>query len=149
MNPLSLLLNPFVLILTIGLILVIVSTTVACRTKSPRIRAAFSVIGLISLLLPCWLLMAVFFPEWIDGRYRAYRNFYDDISPGMTREQVLASMEKSYPPGGPRKRPRVNADTPENLSFFMDPEGSREPNHEGIILHLSDGRVTRKIYSGD
>lgn len=141
--------NPLFLILAIALLLVIVSSVVASRTKSPGIRVAFSALGLISILLPCWLLVAIFFPQWIDGRYRAYRNFYDDISPGMTREQVLATLEKIYPPDGPRKRPKVNADTPEKLSFFMDPEGSREPNNEAIILHFSAGKITRKAYSAD
>jgi hypothetical protein len=31
----------------------------------------------------------------------------------------------------------------------MDPEDSREPNNEAIILHLSAGKITRKAYSGD
>jgi hypothetical protein len=141
--------NPLFLILAIALLLVIISSVVASRTKSPGIRVAFSALGLISILLPCWLLVAIFFPQWIDGRYRAYRNFYEDISPGMTREQVLATLDKIYPPDGPRKRPKVNIDTPEKLSFFMDPEDSREPNNEAIILHLSAGKITRKAYSGD
>jgi xanthosine utilization system XapX-like protein len=149
MNPLNLLMNPFVLVLTTGLLLVIVFAILASRATSPRKRAVFSTLGLIALLLPSWLVVAIFFPQWIDGRHRAYKNFYDDISLGMTREQVLNAMEKNYPHGGPRKRPKTNADTTEELSFFMDPESSREPNHEGIILELSDGKVARKAYSRD
>jgi hypothetical protein len=50
MNPLNFLLNPLVLVLAAGLLLVIVSTTVACRIKALRNRAAFSEPGPDSLL---------------------------------------------------------------------------------------------------
>ena len=42
MNPLNLLLNPLFIVLAIGLFLVIISATAACRIKTPRKHAAVS-----------------------------------------------------------------------------------------------------------
>ena len=50
MNPLNLLLNPLVLVLAVGLLLVIVSATAACRIKPHRKPAAFTEPGPGSLL---------------------------------------------------------------------------------------------------
>jgi hypothetical protein len=87
---------------------------------------------------------------WItDDRFRTYRNFYYDIEKEMSRAEVLEVMKANYPEGGLRKGPIVSQDEEESLSFFMNPEDSREPNCEGIFLSLWDGRVISKGYSPD
>lgn len=43
----------------------------------------------------------------------------------------------------------MTRDTRWDLSFFMNPETSREPNCEGIFLTLEASRVTKKVYSAD
>jgi hypothetical protein len=100
-------------------------------------------------LAPAGCVVLVLFPELVDGRFRTYKAFYHDIHAGMTRDQVLAAMERRYPAGGKRKRPTIMSNTSTNLSFFMNPETSREPNCEGIFLMLDGGRVTNVVYSPD
>lgn len=101
------------------------------------------------LLAPAGLLAAIYNPWLVDARFRTFRQFYHDIRPGMTREDVLVAMERRYPEGGPRKRPTIMVDEPEHLGFFMNPETEREPNCEGIFLGLKGGRVTTVGYGED
>ena len=67
----------------------------------------------------------------------------------MDREQVLATVEKHHPPGGPRLRPKIIMDEAAELGFLMTAETYRDPNAEGISVDFADGRVTRKFYSRD
>ncbi len=100
-------------------------------------------------LLPAGYLFVGLNPWLVDSRFRTYRAFYRDIEVGMTRDQVLAVMERRYPADGLRKRPKIMDDTSQRLGFFMNPETSREPNCEGIFLALEGGRVTKIVYSAD
>jgi len=112
--------------------------------------ARLGVAGLaVALLLPAAWFFAALNPWLTDARFRAYRSFYQDLKPGMTRDEVLARVESHYPASGERKAPKVMEDTPERLGFFMDPEHSREPNCEGIFLSLREGKVVSKGYSPD
>ncbi len=88
-------------------------------------------------------------PWLVDVRFRAYRNFYREIRIGMARSQVMALVQRHYPAGGPRWIPKVMEDTASRLGFFMNPEGSREPNCEGIFLTMADDRVAKIDYSAD
>ena len=112
-------------------------------------RITLLTLAAFCVLLPAYLLIAVFSPQWIDARHRAYRTFFDGIEVGMSREQVLASLDIHYPADGPRQRPKIMKDSREELGFFMNPEDSHEPNCEGIFLDLSEGKVERKRYSRD
>ncbi len=67
----------------------------------------------------------------------------------MTRDEVLALMNRSYPPGEPRLRPVIMEDSASKLGFFMNPEDAPEPDREGISLKMDDGRVIAKDYSRD
>jgi hypothetical protein len=67
----------------------------------------------------------------------------------MTREQVLALLDRNYPPAGPRERPRIVGDTEGHLSICMSPEGDRDPNCQGIYVTFHDGRVAMKEYVRD
>ncbi len=104
---------------------------------------------LTCVLIPAYLLTAVFAPNLIDPRIRTYWAFYDAIEVNMTREQVLSTLEKHYPQGGQRQRPTIIRDTDNALGFFMDPEHSHQPNCEGVFLELAEGKVIRKRYSKD
>lgn len=106
---------------------------------------AFAVI----LLLPAAYVFLAFHPEWVDGRYRTYKRFYRDLQPGMTRAQVMETLDQRYPAGGPRQRPTIMDNTPTRLGFFMNPEHSREPNCEGIFLTFEGGRLSKIVYSPD
>ena len=88
-------------------------------------------------------------PEVADGRYRTFKTFYLELHEGMTREEVDLTLDRCYPKGGPRPRPRIFKETAEDLGFFMNPEHATGPNCEGIFLTLKSGRVTRKEYSAD
>jgi hypothetical protein len=140
--------HPVILMAAIGALLALGAVVVACTVRSRGIRALMIVLALV-LLLPAGFVFVAFHPELVDGRFRTYKVFYRDIQVGMTREQVLAAMERRYPSDGPRKRPTIMDDTPTRLGFFMNPETSREPNCEGIFLTLKQGRVIKKDYAQD
>jgi hypothetical protein len=111
-------------------------------------RIGVAALALVLLLPAAWFFAAL--NPWLtDARFRAYRSFYQDLKPGMTRDEVLAQVASHYPASGERKAPKVMEDTPERLGFFMNPEHSREPNCEGIFLTLRDGKVVSKGYSPD
>jgi hypothetical protein len=140
--------HPFILIALVGVLLALSTLIFACRARSAIVTVTLLVLALV-FIAPAGYVFLAFHPELVDGRFRAYKRFYSDIQVGMTREQVLATMELFYPTDGPRKRPTIMNDTPEALGFFMNPESSREPNCEGIFLTLENGRVTKKDYSRD
>jgi len=140
--------HPFILIAAVGALAALAAIVIACRAKSGLITAIMVALALV-FIAPAGCVFLAFHPELVDGRFRTYKRFYQDIKVGMTRDQVLAAMELRYPTNGPRKRPTIMRDTPEGLGFFMSPEASREPNCEGIFLTLEAGRVTKMVYSAD
>ena len=140
--------HPFILIAAVGALAALVAIIFACRAKGRLVTATLVVLALV-FIAPAGYVFLAFHPELVDGRFRTYKRFYRDIQVGMTREQVLATMEQRYPTNGPRKRPKILNDAPEGLGFFMNPETSREPNCEGIFLTLEAGRVTKIVYSAD
>ena len=131
-----------------GALLALIAVVMACIVRSGGVRALMIVLAFVCLLPSAYVFLA-FHPELVDGRFRTYKTFYHDIQVGMTREQVLAAMDRRYPADGPRKRPKIMDDTPTSLGFFMNPETSREPNCEGIFLTLEGGCVTKIVYSPD
>jgi len=118
----TLLTTPLIWIPALGIILAIVFGQWAFRVRGVQ-RGSLVIIAVLCVLAP--------------------------IQPGMTRFEVLASLERHYPAGGPRQRPKIMKDTADELGFFMNPEDSYEPNCEGIFLDFADGKVTRKRYSRD
>jgi hypothetical protein len=133
---------------TIACALSAVAVVIAFRVQSIVKKMLLSVLAAV-LFFPAALLLVMLHPELIDARHRAYKAFYRDIDIGMTRQQVFALASAHYPAAGLRMRPRTLYDKPEEIVFFMDPEARGEPNCEGILLTLSDNRVTQKRYSAD
>ena len=129
-----------------GLFLAIVAAIVPFRSKRPAVRI-FSGLGSLLLLLGA-IGISILNPGILDARFRAYQRFYSDISPGMSRAQVIALKERHYPADGPRKSPRLFEEEG-RFYFFMNAEGKREPNCEGIFLTLSNNTVIGKHYSPD
>lgn len=118
------------------------------RKKQGRATALTSGV----LLLAVTALLGDFFhPQWGDARMRPWLSFYSAIHEGMTREEVLATIAKSYTaPTAEIPAPVMAWDEPGKLGFFMDPGSrSKEPNCEGIFLEMRDGRVVSKDYSQD
>jgi hypothetical protein len=140
--------HPFILFAAGGILLALIAIVVACMVRSGGVRALMIVLALVCLLPAAYVFLA-FHPQLVDGRFRTYKRFYSDIQVGMTREEVLAALARRYPTDGPRKRPKIMGDTPTSLGFFMNPETSREPNCEGILLTLESNRVTKVVYSPD
>lgn len=140
--------HPVILIATVSTLLALGAIVVACVVRSNGVRALMIVLGL-AFLLPAGFVFVASHPELIDGRFRTYKAFYRDIQIGMTRDEVLSVLDRHYPASGIRQRPKTIADEPERLGFFMNPEGSREPDCEGIFLTLEQGRVSKKDYSPD
>jgi hypothetical protein len=85
-------------------------------------------------------------PWLVDARYRTYMQFYWSLGKGMSREEVMAMLEKAYPPTGPRIRPRIIEDSGTRLGFHMNPENQPQPDHEAIYLKLEAGKVMGKSY---
>lgn len=141
--------NPIFILLAVAVALAIpvfIATRIA-RDRSSRI--ALVAIGVLCIAAPGYLIVRLYAPHLVDARYRAYREFYDDLEIGMTREQVLAALENHYPTDGPRQRPKPVGHTEDRMGFFMNPEHSHDPNCEGIFLDFSGGQMTRKRYSPD
>jgi len=88
-------------------------------------------------------------PELIDGRFRTYKQFYESIQVGDSKSEVMNKINLHYPEGGKRQSPTVWENTKQSLGFFMNPEKWKEPNCEGILLTLEDGKVVTKEYSKD
>lgn len=140
--------HPFILFAAGGAVCAFISVVLACTVRSGGVRALMIFWALVCLIPAVYVFLA-FHPALVDSRFRTYKRFYSDIQVGMTREQVLAAMERRYPAEGPRKRPTVMRDEPGRLGFFMNPETSSEPNCEGIFLTLESNRVTSVVYSAD
>jgi hypothetical protein len=132
----------------VGLLVASVLVFFGCRARSGLATAILLFFALVFALPGIWLFLE-FHPELIDGRFRTYKAFYDDIKVGMTRDQVITAMEARYPQNGKRRRPKIMQDELGRLGFFMNPETSREPNCEGIFLSLTNGCVASKDYSAD
>jgi hypothetical protein len=140
--------HPLELMIGIGLITAITAGVVAIRTQSRLVAGIMLLVALVSLAPSAYVVLAIF-PELADARFRTYKGFYRDIHVGMTREQVLAAMERRYPKSGKRQPPRILENATNRLGFFMNPEKSVEPNCEGIFLNLESNRVVSKVYSAD
>jgi hypothetical protein len=127
---------------------IILLITAFFKVRSIGLKVLLALIAVMTLM-PAGLVVLVVHPEWVDARYRSYKNFYTEIQPGMTREEVMALQARMYPEGGARQKPRIAMEDDTSLTFFMHPEVSTEPNCEGIFLVFKDGKVTSKTYSPD
>lgn len=140
--------HPLFLIAGATLLAAIACLAIAWVSSRSWLRMVLVLLAL-ALLIPPGFLFVALHPEWTDARFRTYKRLYADIRPGMTRDEVRALVDRHYPTGGPRLRPKLLSDTEATLHYFMNPEDSREPNCEGIFLDMKDDRVTSKQYSAD
>ena len=132
-----------------GIVISIILVVAAFRCRGWQLKGWLFALSLAALA-PAALVLAASYPDWADPRFSAYRTFFDDIQPGMTRADVLAIRAKHYPEGGPRQLPRIMIDEADSLTFFMHPEDPLSPiDCEAILLTLVDGRVVAKEYSPD
>jgi len=128
----------------------IVCAVCALRDKIPKWykKVVYAIITLTLLFVPAFF-TEVFAPEFNDARFRTYKRFYRDIEVGMTRADVEQLITKHYPHGGKRGTPITNHDSEDYLYYWMDPEGTREPNCEGISIQFQDGKIVKKDYIPD
>ena len=140
--------HPFILIAALGAFLAFVAIAGVCFTRSGGAKVLL-IIFAVMFSLPAIYVFLGFHPELVDGRFRTYKAFYQDIQVDMTRDEVFAALDRHYPKSGPRQRSKTLDDTAQALNFFMNPETSREPNCEGIFLTLTNGHVVKKEYSRD
>lgn len=140
--------SPMILIAALGLLAAVGCIVAACLASTWPRRVGLIVAACV-LLIPAGLFTIALFPEVVDARVRAYKRFYADIEPGMTRADVTALVQRHYPADGRRLPPKIQEDSESRLGFFMNPEDSHELNCEGIFLDLKDGRVAGKRYSED
>lgn len=140
--------HPVVAAAIVGIPLAAVAVVLATRCRWIPARVLLGLLALL-MLVPAGAVLHTLFPEVLDPRFRAYRSFYRELRPGMTRDEVFAALGRHYPASGPRRRPKLLDDDGRRIGFFMDPEHSAEPNCEGIFLQMADGRVVSKAYSAD
>jgi hypothetical protein len=132
----------------VSLALAVVAFVVAWHSRRMVLRCLLAVLGVGFLVFPALVADAVF-PWVLDARYSAYRIFFKTIEVGVSRDEVMVVLNRCYPAGGPRLRPRMVEDKEERVSFHMNAEGPREPNCEAIILAMEHGKVRSKWYSAD
>jgi len=140
--------HPIFLIAAAALLGAIACIVFACLAGQWLRRSILIVTALI-LVAPSGLVLAILKPELVDARFRTYKRLYRDIEVGMTRAEVMNLLERHYPSDGKRLPPTLLEDTDTRIGFFMNPEGSREPNCEGIFLQMQDDAVVKKSYSAD
>ena len=142
-------LHPIHWLALFGLVITLVLLVGAFRCRGKALKALLVMLGLASAA-PAALVVMVSYPEWIDPRFRVYKDFYTAIEPGMSRSDVKALLEKYYPESGARSCPTIFLEDESSLNFFMHPEaGHTEPNCEAILLKIDNDRVTAKTYSPD
>ncbi|MBL9184017.1 MAG: hypothetical protein JNN17_17880 [Verrucomicrobiaceae bacterium] len=142
-------LHPIHWLALFGLVIALVMLAGAFRCRGVALKILLIMLGIASAA-PAGLVVMVSYPEWVDPRFRVYKDFFAAIQPGMSRDDVKTLLEKHYPESGPRSRPILFLEDESSLNFFMHPEpGHTEPNCEGILLKIENDRVTTKTYSPD
>jgi hypothetical protein len=134
------------LLVSVSLACAVLAAIVPFRSKRLAVRIASGFASV--LLLLCAAGVSILNPGILDARFRAYQRFYSDISPGMSRGQVIALRDRHYPAHGPREAPEL-FEQEGRFYFFMSREGKREPNFEGIFLTMCNNTVIGKHYSPD
>ena len=125
--------HPLILIAALSVVAALVVVVLAVRARKAMARTLLGLLAAV-LLVPGAFVFHAYYPEVFDRRFATYKNFYEALEIGMTREQVLATMDRLYPEGGARLTPIVLEDTADSLGFFMDSEGARA----GLRGHFSD-----------
>ena len=141
-------LHPLILIAAVTLI-----GAVACLVfayfASHWLKRGILIAAALFLLCPSGVALIGFKPELVDDRFKTYKYLFRDVEVGMSRAEVITLVDQHYPSEGERLRPNIIEDSEKNLSFFMNPEDSTEPNCEGIFLEMQDNKVVRKSYARD
>lgn len=135
-------------LVVVGLVVSLIAGWLAWRSRGVISRLVLLAIAL-ALLVPSTILGVGMNPWLVDARFRNYRQFYWSIRKGMTREDVVRSLDGRYPLGGPRLRPVMLEDNATRLAFVMNPENTAEPDRETITLTMDGGKVTDKEYLPD
>ncbi|MEO5914216.1 MAG: hypothetical protein ABIS50_08290 [Luteolibacter sp.] len=135
-------------VILVGLVAGVLFAIFAWRSTGITGRVFFGLVA-ACLLVPSGILIVGKNPWLIDARFRTFQIFYWNIRVGMSREEVLAEMRNWYPPDQSNKPPTIADDSATKLEFFMTPESTAEPDHEGIVLKMQDGRVMGKEYAPD
>lgn len=140
--------HPIFVLAALGLAASVVLLITVFRVRHWGLKVVLALIA-VATLSPTGLVVMALYPEWVDARFRSYKDFYAQIQPGMTRAEIMALQDRLYPESGPRKKPRIIMEDDRSLSFFMHPEDSTEPNCEGIFLAFAEGKLKSKTYSPD
>jgi len=140
--------HPILVLVVLGIVATVIMLITVFRVRSLGLKVLLVLIGMVTLA-PAGLVLVAMHPEWVDARFRTYKDFYGGIQLGMTRDEVMGLQTQFYPTGGPRQKPQIIIEDDRSLTFFMHPEHSTEPNCEGIFLGFKDGKLKSKTYSPD
>lgn len=140
--------HPIFVLAALGVVGTGIMLITAFKVRSKGLKVLLVLIGLATLA-PAGMVLVAMYPEWVDARYRSYKDFYAGIQLGMTREEVMDLQARIYPAGGSRQKPQIMMEDERGLTFFMHPEDLAEPNCEGIFLGFENGKLKSKTYSPD
>lgn len=121
---------------------------VMCFLGNKWMKISLFVIALV-LSVPGLQAVLAYHPELVDERFRTYKEFFEDVRPGMSHDDVLFTEQKYYPANGERDLPRLATDSPVLMTFYMNPEDAKGPTRECITLTLDKGKVMAKEYTRD
>lgn len=141
--------HPIFVLAVLGSVVTVIMLITVFRVRSWVLKVLLVLIALLALA-PTGLVLVTVNPEWVDARIRSYKDFYEGIQLGMTRDEVMALQAQIYPAEGPRRAPHIFMEEADVLTFFMDPEDPKSSlNCEAILLTLKEGKVVAKTYSPD
>jgi hypothetical protein len=139
---------PVLLVIVLSSVLALGFVVLAFRASRWLARVPLAIGAIVFCAPAVWLFLA-FHEELVDARVRAYKAFYSDVRVGMTRDELTALLQRDYPEGGVRQRPKIVEDTATKLGLCMSPDTERDPNCEGIYITFIDGRISQKEYVRD
>lgn len=106
--------------------------------RSSTVSLAGSVVAIAFLLLRFAELNPV----------KPFRAFFREVRPGMSKEAVLARLERHFPPGGAFRHPVVHSGQEGRLLLTLDPLRA-DYNSELIDLDFENGLLVRSRYYPD
>jgi len=137
--------HPIFVLAVLGIVGAVIMLITVFRVRSRVLKVLIALLA----LAPSGLVLVAMYPEWVDARFRCYKDFYAAIQLGMTHAEVMDLQAQVYPADGPRQKPQTIIEDETSLTFFMNPEHSTEPNCEGIFLGFENGKLKSKTYSPD
>lgn len=130
-------------LVVVGILTAIVAFWLSRKTYGLTRFALFSIA--LVFAVPSTLLAVGQNPWLVDARFRTFKMFYWGLHPGMTRADVVTSVNQSYPLGDSIRTQIQATESPEGITFSMTPKVSGE-KRESFLVRIESGMVIGKKY---